>query len=185
MQEILSTGQPLLRRQEKWGKRWKEAGIFKADGDSDKPKYYLLEMYPYPSGALHMGHTRNYSIGDSIARFRRMKGYDVLYPMGWDSFGLPTENAAIDNKTSPEEWTKRCIDNMKLQMDSLGLSYDWDREVASHWEDYYKWDQWFFLKFLQRDLAYKKEAEVNYCSECKTVLANEQVEGGRCHGSWS
>jgi len=170
----------LKKAEEKWRERWKEAGIFKTDEDSEKPKYYLLEMYPYPSGNLHMGHTRNYSIGDSIARFRRMKGYDVLYPMGWDSFGLPTENAAIDSKISPEEWTKRCIDNMKEQMDSLGLSYDWDREVASHRKGYYKWDQWFFLKFLERDLAYKKEAEVNYCSECKTVLANEQVEGGRC-----
>ncbi|MFW5945523.1 MAG: leucine--tRNA ligase [Candidatus Natronoplasma sp.] len=170
----------LKKAEKKWRKRWKEAGIFKPDEDSEKPKYYLLEMYPYPSGNLHMGHTRNYSIGDSIARFRRMKGYDVLYPMGWDSFGLPTENAAIDNDISPEEWTKRCIDNMKEQMDSLGLSYDWDREVASHWKDYYRWDQWFFLKFLERDLVYKKEAEVNYCSECETVLANEQVEGGRC-----
>ncbi|MEF8874601.1 MAG: leucine--tRNA ligase, partial [Candidatus Thermoplasmatota archaeon] len=148
--------------------------------DSEKPKYYLLEMYPYPSGTLHMGHMRNYSIGDSIARFKRMNGYDVLYPMGWDSFGLPTENAAIENEISPEKWTERCIEDMKEQMDSLGLSYDWDREVASHWKGYYKWDQWFFLKFLERDLAYKKEAEVNYCSECETVLANEQVEGGRC-----
>jgi len=170
----------LKEAENKWRKRWKEAGIFRPDEDSDKPKYYLLEMYPYPSGNLHMGHTRNYSIGDSVARFRRMKGYDVLYPMGWDSFGLPTENAAIDNDISPEEWTKRCIENMKEQMDSLGLSYDWDREVASHWKDYYRWDQWFFLKFLERGLAYKKEAEVNYCSECETVLANEQVEGGRC-----
>jgi len=170
----------LKEAENKWRERWKEAGIFKPDEDSDKPKYYLLEMYPYPSGNLHMGHTRNYSIGDSVARFKRMNGYEVLYPMGWDSFGLPTENAAIDNDISPEEWTKRCIDNMKEQMDSLGLSYDWDREVASHWKDYYRWDQWFFLKFLERDLAYKKEAEVNYCSECETVLANEQVEGGRC-----
>ncbi|MBS3789817.1 MAG: leucine--tRNA ligase [Candidatus Thermoplasmatota archaeon] len=170
----------LKKAEEKWRKRWKESGIFKPDEDSEKPKYYLLEMYPYPSGNLHMGHTRNYSIGDSVARFKRMKGYDVLYPMGWDSFGLPTENAAIDKQISPEDWTKRCIDKWKEQMESLGLSYDWDREVASHWKDYYKWDQWFFLKFLEKDLAYKKEAEVNYCSECKTVLANEQVEGGRC-----
>ncbi len=170
----------LKEAEKKWRERWKEAGIFKSNGDSDKPNYYLLEMYPYPSGALHMGHTRNYSIGDSVARFKRMNGFEVLYPMGWDSFGLPTENAAIESDISPEEWTKRCIDDMKDQMDSLGLSYDWDREVASHWKEYYRWDQWFFLKFYERDLAYKKEAEVNYCSECETVLANEQVEGGRC-----
>ncbi len=170
----------LKNAEEKWRARWKEAGIFRPDKDSDRPNYYLLEMYPYPSGTLHMGHMRNYSIGDSVARFRRMQGYDVLYPMGWDSFGLPTENAAIDNDVSPEEWTQKCIEDMKEQMASLGLSYDWDREVASHWKEYYRWDQWFFLKFLERDLAYKKEAEVNYCSECETVLANEQVEAGRC-----
>ncbi|MFP4000652.1 MAG: leucine--tRNA ligase [Thermoplasmata archaeon] len=170
----------LKNAEEKWRKRWRESGIFKPEEDSDNPKYYLLEMYPYPSGTLHMGHIRNYSIGDSVARFKRMQGYDVLYPMGWDSFGLPTENAAIENDVSPEEWTQRCIDDMKDQMATLGLSYDWEREVASHWKEYYRWDQWFFLKFLERDLAYKKEAEVNYCSECETVLANEQVEGGRC-----
>ncbi len=170
----------LKEAEEKWRERWRESGIFKTEEDSDKPEYYLLEMYPYPSGTLHMGHMRNYSIGDSVARFKRMQGYDVLYPMGWDSFGLPTENAAIENDISPEEWTEKCIEDMKEQMATLGLSYDWDREVASHWEDYYKWDQWFFLKFLERDLAYKKEAEVNYCYECETVLANEQVEGGRC-----
>ncbi len=170
----------LKNSEEKWRNRWRESGIFKAEEDSERPKYYLLEMYPYPSGTLHMGHMRNYSIGDSVARFKRMQGYEVLYPMGWDSFGLPTENAAIENDISPEEWTKRCIEDMKEQMATLGLSYDWDREVASHMKEYYKWDQWFFLKFLERDLAYKKEAEVNYCSECETVLANEQVEGGRC-----
>ncbi len=164
----------------KWRNRWKEEDLFRSELDEERPNYYLLEMYPYPSGSLHMGHMRNYSIGDSVARFKRMMGYDVLYPMGWDSFGLPAENAALEHGVSPKEWTERCVEEMKEQLRSLGLSYDWDREVASHWEEYYKWDQWFFLKFLKRDLAYRKEAEVNYCSECDTVLANEQVENGRC-----
>ena len=170
----------LAQVEEKWRKRWRDSGIFEADDDSDKPKYYLLEMYPYPSGTLHMGHMRNYSIGDSMARYKRMKGFNVLYPMGWDSFGLPAENAAIKRDISPKEWTEKCISDMKDQMSSLGLSYDWRREVASHWESYYKWDQWFFLKMLENDLAYRKEAEVKYCPHCDTVLANEQVEEGMC-----
>ncbi|MFC1753499.1 leucine--tRNA ligase [Thermoproteota archaeon] len=170
--------------QEKWQKRWADAKIFKSPDSSDKPKFYVLEMYPYPSGKLHMGHVRNYAIGDSFARYKRMKGFNVIYPMGYDAFGLPAENAAIKNKSYPEEWTRKCIDQMKEQQQMLGLSYDWDRQIQSIDPEYYKWNQWIFLKFFEKGLAYKKKAPINWCPKCATVLANEQVEDGgcwRCH----
>ncbi|MFQ5474504.1 MAG: leucine--tRNA ligase [Candidatus Nanoarchaeia archaeon] len=165
--------------QDKWQKRWDEAKIFKTDF-SDKPKFYCLEMYPYPSGKLHMGHVRNYSIGDAFARYKRMNGFNVLYPMGYDSFGLPAENAAIKNKTHPEPWTRKCIEEMKAQQKMLGLSYDWSRQVQSIDTEYYRWNQWIFLKFLENGLAYKKTAPINWCPNCATVLANEQAEDGKC-----
>ena len=148
--------------------------------DKDKPKSYVLEMFPYPSGNLHMGHVRNYSIGDVIARFRTMKGFNVLHPMGWDSFGMPAENAAIKHNIPPKKWTLENIANMTRQLKALGLSYDWDREVTTCKEDYYKWTQWFFELFYKRGLAVKKESAVNWCDTCNTVLANEQVIDGKC-----
>ena len=164
----------------KWQKLWAKDNIFKVT-ESSKKKYYCLEMYPYPSGSgLHMGHVRNYALGDSFARFKRMQGFNVLYPMGYDAFGLPAENAAIKNKVDPEKWTLKNMDIMREQQKSLGLSYDWDREVASLHENYYKWNQWIFLKFLEKGLAYKKKSLVNWCPDCNTVLANEQVENGKC-----
>ena len=165
----------------KWQQKWQEEGIFKADADSKKKKFYCLEMFPYPSGSgLHMGHARNYIIGDSYARFMRMQGYNVLYPMGYDAFGLPAENAAIKNKVNPKGWTFSNISIMKEQQHELGLSYDWDREIATCDPDYYKWNQWIFLKFYEKGLAYRSKSEVNWCPSCQTVLANEQVEDGRC-----
>ena len=164
----------------KWQKYWEENKTFKVEIDKNKPKSYVLEMFPYPSGNLHMGHVRNYSIGDVIARFRTMKGYDVLHPMGWDSFGMPAENAAIKHGTAPKKWTLENIANMTRQLKQLGLSYDWDREVATCKEDYYKWTQWFFELFYKRGLAVKKESAVNWCDTCNTVLANEQVIDGKC-----
>lgn len=164
----------------KWQQQWAESGIYKTDETSDKPKYYCLEMFPYPSGNLHMGHVRNYSIGDVIARFKTMHGYNVLHPMGWDSFGLPAENAAIKHGVLPSKWTKENIANMKRQFQALGLSFDWDREVTTCLPDYYKWTQWIFLQFFKNDLAYKKNATVNWCPGCQTVLANEQVVEGAC-----
>ena len=148
--------------------------------DKDKEKYYVLEMFPYPSGKLHMGHVRNYSIGDVLARFKKMKGYNVLHPMGWDSFGLPAENAAIKNNVEPSVWTWNNIDEMRKQLKELGLSYDWEREVATCHPDYYKWMQWIFIQFYNKGLAYKKENPVNWCPSCQTVLANEQVVDGKC-----
>jgi leucyl-tRNA synthetase len=167
--------------EEKWSARWQQdASLFAAEKDSAKTKYYVLEMLPYPSGALHMGHVRNYAIGDALARYMWMNGYNVLHPMGWDSFGLPAENAAISANVPPREWTLRNIANMKSQMKRLGFAYDWSREVTTCFPEYYKWNQWFFLKLYQRDLAYRKKSKVNWCPRCATVLANEQVVGGRC-----
>ncbi|MCX8158054.1 MAG: leucine--tRNA ligase [Candidatus Diapherotrites archaeon] len=166
----------------KWQKVWEEKGIFKVSEKSKKPKYYVLEMFPYPSGKLHMGHVRNYSIGDALARYRRMQGYNVLYPMGYDAFGLPAENAAVKNNADPSEWTYARIKEMKQQQKELGFSYDWDREVITCDKEYYKWNQYFFLKFYDKGLVYKKKAPVNWCPKCNTVLANEQARGGcwRC-----
>ena len=168
----------------KWQKKWEEEKTFKVTEDSEKEKYYLLEMFPYPSGNLHMGHVRNYSIGDVVARFKKMQGYNVLHPMGWDSFGLPAENAAIKHQVHPVEWTLSNMDNMRRQLKTLGISYDWDREVATCLPDYYKFTQWIFLQLYKNGLAYKKKAAVNWCPSCATVLANEQVVDGcceRCH----
>ncbi len=164
----------------KWQKKWEEKGIFKVREDSKKKKFYCLEMYPYPSATLHMGHLRNYSIGDCLARYKRMKGFNVLYPMGYDAFGLPAENAAIKSKIDPEKWTMDNIKAIKKQQQSMGLSYDWSRQIQSCTEDYYKWNQWIFLKFFEKGLTYKKESNVNWCDDCNTVLANEQVHDGKC-----
>ncbi|NLY83630.1 MAG: leucine--tRNA ligase [Acholeplasmataceae bacterium] len=164
----------------KWQKVWEETKAFKTEIDENKPKSYVLEMFPYPSGNLHMGHVRNYSIGDVVARFRTMKGFNVLHPMGWDSFGMPAENAAIKHGIHPAKWTLENIANMTRQQKELGLSYDWDREVTTCKEDYYKWTQWFFELFYKRGLAVKKKSAVNWCDSCNTVLANEQVIDGRC-----
>lgn len=164
----------------KWQKYWEEHKTFKVEKDDSKPKSYVLEMFPYPSGNLHMGHVRNYSIGDVVARFRTMKGFNVLHPMGWDSFGMPAENAAIKHNIPPKKWTLENIANMTRQLKALGLSYDWDREVTTCKEDYYKWTQWFFELFYKRGLAVKKESAVNWCDTCNTVLANEQVIDGKC-----
>ncbi len=161
----------------KWQARWEEAGAFHCERDESRPKFYCLEMFPYPSGALHMGHLRNYSIGDLTARFLRMKGYNVMYPMGFDSFGMPAENAAIKMKTHPAKWTLQNIDHMTEQLKSMGCSYDWRRMVKTCLPDYYKWNQWFFLQFFKKGLAYRKHAPVNWCETCGTVLANEQVVG--------
>ena len=165
----------------KWQKTWEENGQYKTDtNDNTKPKYYALEMFPYPSGKLHMGHVRNYSIGDVVARFKKMEGYNVLHPMGWDSFGLPAENAAIKHGVHPHKWTMANIEDMKAQLKLLGLSYDWEREVATSTPEYYRFTQEIFLKFLEAGLAYKKKSFVNWCPSCETVLANEQVVGGQC-----
>ncbi len=166
--------------EQKWQKFWEENKIDKTYDESDKPKYYALSMFPYPSGKLHMGHVRNYTITDVIARFKRMNGYNVLHPMGWDSFGLPAENAAMQKGADPAVWTDENIAYMKKQLKMLGLTYDWNREVATCKPDYYKWTQWLFLQFYKRGLAYKKEAAVNWCNKCATVLANEQVIDGKC-----
>ena len=166
--------------EQKWQKYWEENQCFKTVEDDSKEKYYCLEMFPYPSGKLHMGHVRNYSIGDVVARFKKMDGYNVLHPMGWDSFGLPAENAAIKHGIHPSTWTWDNISEMRNQLKQLGLSYDWDREVATCHEDYYKWMQWIFIQFYNRGLAYKKENPVNWCPSCQTVLANEQVVDGCC-----
>ena len=166
--------------EKKWQKIWEEKGAFKTPDTSDKPKYYALSMFPYPSGKLHMGHVRNYTITDVIARFKKMNGYNVLHPMGWDSFGLPAENAAMKHGANPETWTDENIAYMTKQLKMLGLSYDWDREVTTCKPDYYKWTQWLFLQLYKKGLAYKKEAAVNWCEECGTVLANEQVIDGKC-----
>ena len=166
--------------EEKWQKKWEEENLFKIKEESGKPKYYALEMFPYPSGNLHMGHVRNYSIGDVVARYKLMQGFNVLHPMGWDSFGLPAENAAIKNGTPPAEWTFKNIDNMRDQLKRLGFSYDWEREVATAKPEYYKFTQWMFSQLYKNGLAYKKKSFVNWCPSCQTVLANEQVVNGKC-----
>jgi leucyl-tRNA synthetase len=166
----------------KWQARWDaDPQLYAAEGhDSGKPKFYCLEMLPYPSGQLHMGHVRNYAIGDALARFMWMRGHNVLHPMGWDAFGLPAENAALKNNTPPREWTLQNIAAMKKQMRRMGLSYDWSTEVTTCLPDYYRWNQWFFLKMFEKGLAYRKKSKVNWCPDCQTVLANEQVVNGRC-----
>ncbi|MDD4563896.1 MAG: leucine--tRNA ligase [Eubacteriales bacterium] len=164
----------------KWQKYWEDNKLFKSTEEEGKKKYYLLEMFPYPSGKLHMGHVRNYSIGDVASRYLKMNGYNVLHPMGWDSFGLPAENAAINNNIHPNIWTWNNIKEMRIQLKGLGFSYDWDREVATCHPDYYKWMQWIFIQFFEKGLAYKKKYPVNWCPSCQTVLANEQVVDGAC-----
>ena len=166
--------------EKKWQHVWEESKCDCCTEDNGKPPYYVLEMFPYPSGNLHMGHVRNYTIGDVIARYRRMSGYNVLHPMGYDAFGMPAENAAIKHNIPPAEWTYSNIENMTRQQKALGLSYDWDREVATCHEKYYKWTQWIFELLYKRGLAYRKEAKVNWCEKCNTVLANEQVIEGKC-----
>lgn len=166
--------------EEKWQRYWTERKLFRTDQDPGRKKFYCLEMFPYPSGKIHMGHVRNYAIGDVIARYKRMRGYNVLHPMGWDAFGLPAENAAIKEGVHPAKWTYENIEYMKRQLEMMGLSYDWSREVTTCDPQYYKWNQWFFLKMYERGLAYKKTAFVNWCPSCLTVLANEQVIDGRC-----
>jgi len=166
--------------EKKWQKVWADTDAFKITEDPDKEKYYVLEMFPYPSGKLHMGHVRNYSIGDVVARFKKMNGFNVLHPMGYDAFGLPAENAAIKHNVEPAEWTWGNIAEMNRQLRGLGLSYDWDREVATAHPSYYKWMQWIFIQFFKKGLAYKKESSVNWCPSCQTVLANEQVVDGCC-----
>jgi leucyl-tRNA synthetase len=164
----------------KWQRRWEEARTFAARPAPGQPRYYVLEMFPYPSGRIHMGHVRNYSIGDVIARQRRMAGYHVLHPMGWDAFGLPAENAAIQHGVHPARWTSDNIEHMRRQLKRLGFSYDWDRELATCDPAYYRWEQLFFVRMLDRGLAYKRRSVVNWCSHCETVLANEQVVDGAC-----
>ena len=169
------------RVETKWSAHWQnDPQLYAADRDSTKKKYYVLEMLPYPSGALHMGHVRNYAIGDALARYMWMNGFNVLHPMGWDSFGLPAENAAIQNNTPPRQWTLGNIAKMKAQMKRLGFAYDWSREVTTCLPDYYRWNQWFFLKFYEKGLAYRKKSRVNWCPKCATVLANEQVLANGC-----
>ena len=164
----------------KWQKKWEEKAIFKVETGSSKEKFYNLEMFSYPSGKLHMGHVRNYSIGDTFARYKRMNGFNVLYPVGFDALGLPAENAAIKNNYHPEEWTEKCMKSMAVQLKSMGFSYDWENLMPTCRPEYYKWNQWIFLKFLEKGLAYKKKAFVNWCKKCRTVLANEQVHDGKC-----
>ena len=164
----------------KWQKRWEDARIFETEADPSKPKYYVLEMLPYPSGTLHMGHMRNYTIGDVVARVKRMRGFNVMHPMGWDAFGLPAENAAIQNNTHPRTWTNNNIAEFQRVLRRFGFSYDWRREISTCEPEYYRWNQWFFLRMLERGLAYRKKSRVNWCPKCATVLANEQVVNGFC-----
>ena len=166
--------------EKKWQQIWEERKLFQAAEDPQRQKYYVLEMFPYPSGKIHMGHVRNYSIGDVVARYKRMCGFNVIHPMGWDAFGMPAENAAIQHGVHPAKWTAENIDAMKTQLKKMGFSYDWDRELATCDPSYYRWEQWLFLKMYEKGLAYKKTSAVNWCEKCQTVLANEQVEVGRC-----
>ena len=160
-------------------KSWKEDDVYRATSASNKEKFYCLSMFPYPSGKLHMGHVRNYTIGDVISRFKRLQGFNVMQPMGWDAFGLPAENAAIENNVSPKKWTNENIASMKVQLDALGLSYDWSRELNTSSPDYFHWEQWFFIQLLEAGLVERKEAEVNWDPVDQTVLANEQVIDGK------
>jgi len=168
--------------EQKWQAIWENSGVDKAgeDAHEERPHYYCLEMFPYPSGNLHMGHVRNYCLGDAVARFKKMQGFNVLHPIGWDAFGLPAENAAIERKLPPAQWTYANISQMREQLKSLGLSYDWSREIATCKPEYYRWEQWMFTRLVEKGLAYRKEAEVNWCGPCHTVLANEQVVEGAC-----
>src|SRR5688500_15605139 len=166
--------------EKKWQQRWDEGHAFAAGNNDTRPKFYSLEMLPYPSGFLHMGHVRNYSIGDALAWYKRLQGFNVLHPIGWDSFGQPAEQAAIKRGVNPRAWTEQNISHMRGQLKRLGISYDWSREIAAHRPDYYKWDQWFFLKMFERGLAYKKLSPVNWCLKEGTVLSNEQSSGGVC-----
>ncbi len=166
--------------EKKWQERWHATRAFEVSEDPDKPKDYCLEMFAYPSGHAHVGHVRNYMIGDVVARMKRMRGFNVLHPFGWDAFGLPAENAAIKNGTHPETWTLENIAHMKGQLQRIGISYAWEREIATCLPNYYHWNQWLFLKMLERDLAYKRRSSVNWCPSCNTVLANEQVVNGGC-----
>jgi leucyl-tRNA synthetase len=170
--------------EEKWQKKWVANQAFRAQALPGRKKYYLLEMFPYPSGKIHMGHVRNYTIGDVASRFKTLQGYNVMHPMGFDAFGQPAENAAIKNKTKPADWTHKCIQEMEVELKKMGFSYDWGREVSTCQKDYYKWNQWIFLKMFERGLAYKKASSVNWCPSCQTTLANEEVISGgcwRCH----
>jgi leucyl-tRNA synthetase len=166
--------------EKKWQDYWEISRTCETPNQSEKPKFYDLVMFPYPSGAIHMGHVRNYAIGDIVSRYKKMRGYNVLHPIGWDAFGMPAENAAIKNRSHPKDWTQQCIDRMRVQLKRLGLSYDWSREVNTSEEDYYKWTQWIFLQMYKSGLAYRKTAVINWCSSCETVLANEQAKEGRC-----
>jgi leucyl-tRNA synthetase len=171
---------PFQAIEAKWQRHWEDTGLFRVRAEPGRPKYYCLEMFPYPSGRIHMGHVRNYAIGDVVNRYKRMRGYNVLHPMGWDAFGLPAENAAIEHGVHPAVWTYENIDTMKAQMKKLGIGYDWDREVATCDPEYYRWEQLIFIRMFERGLAYQKRGLVNWCPSCQTVLANEQVEAGRC-----
>src|SRR5690554_406630 len=171
---------PFNKIEPKWQKYWQEKGLFKTDEKLDKKKYYVLSMFPYPSGALHMGHVSNYSIGDAVTRYKLMQGCNVMQPMGYDSFGLPAENFAIQNKTHPRKATEENIDTMRGQFDRMGFGLDWSREVSTCRPGYYKWNQWLFKRLYEKGLVYRKKAYLNWCEECQTVLANEQVEQGQC-----
>src|SRR3989338_693619 len=164
----------------RWQKHWEDKKTFAVGEDPTKNKYYLLEMFPYPSGRIHMGHVRNYTIGDVIARTKRMKGFHVLHPMGWDAFGMPAENAAIQNQSHPAQWTHDNINAMRAKLKRLGFSYDWSREVNTSDPAYTKWEQLFFLQMWEKGLVYRKESLLNWCESCRTVLANEQVQDGHC-----
>ena len=166
--------------EKKWQQVWEETRAFEVSNDDPRPKFYCLEMLPYPSGFLHMGHVRNYSIGDALAWYKRLRGFKVLHPIGWDSFGQPAEQAAIKRGINPRDWTEENIAHMRGQLKRLGISYDWSREIAAHRPDYYKWDQWFFLKMFERGLAYKRQSPVNWCPREQTVLSNEQSSAGVC-----
>src|ERR671919_380834 len=171
---------PFSEIEAKWQGIWEQRKQFRVTEDHSRPKFYCLEMFPYPSGRIHMGHVRVYAIGDLLARYKWMRGFNVLHPMGWDAFGLPAENAAIEHGVHPAIWTHENIDNMRAQLRTMGISYDWDREVATCDPSYYKWEQLIFVRMLERGLAYRKRSTVNWCPSCQTVLANEQVEAGRC-----
>jgi len=166
--------------EKKWQEKWLAEKTFKVSEDPRLKKYYLLEMFPYPSGRIHMGHVRNYTIGDVIARYKRMKGFNVLHPIGWDAFGMPAENAAIKHNTHPASWTYENMDYMKGQLRKMGFSYDWDRELATCDPNYYRWEQLFFITLYKKGLVYRKMTTINWCGECRTVLANEQVIDGLC-----